>query len=237
MNRNVFSLFSLRLPTNFVILGCLQLFLLAPAGCMKKEFTAKNEAMIQDTKLAGRNGGFRILPATAARDPLRTRVIYRCNDVACGDAFQPSNEERDLFFPCDLALTIAPDGKLPPYLRLVSNAGARSFMVKTEHKQACSSARPFAEVLSQGASVGVSVPPQGTGEGCRQFRSQEEACLANAPQGCRWVVHPSGRSGGTEQGDCVGLFRTSTLPNGTEKVQSLQPSSLPSQWLPVEQYR
>jgi hypothetical protein len=237
MNRKVFSLFSLRQPLNLLSMGCLQLLLLTPVGCMRREFAAKNEAMIQDTKLAGRNGGFRILPATAARDALRPRVIYRCNDVACGDAFQPSNEERDLFFPCDLVSTSAPDGKLQPYLRLVSNAGARSFMVKTEHKQACSSARPFAEVLSEGASAGVSVSPQGTGEGCRQFRSQEEACLANAAQGCRWVVHPSGRSGGGVQGDCVGLFRSSVLPNGTEKVQSLRPSSLPNQWLPVEQYR
>ncbi|MEY4065876.1 MAG: hypothetical protein RIR26_2084 [Pseudomonadota bacterium] len=222
----------------FTLFGfCATALLLVFGGCVQKEFSAKSDSGIQEAGHSGRNGGFRILPAMAARDPSRPRVIYRCNDVPCGEAFQPSNEERDLFFPCDLALKSNPEGKLPPYLRLVTHSETRTFVIKTDHQQACASARPFDEVVAQGEAKEASAPALGFTEGCRQWSSNLESCRANAAQGCRWVVHPSGRSEGGQQGSCVGLYRSNLLPNGTEKVQSLRSSGQPTQWMPLERYR
>ncbi|MEN9530707.1 MAG: hypothetical protein RI932_2580 [Pseudomonadota bacterium] len=208
----------------------------ATAGCKNERNNLGSESEVNAAAGGSLNGGFRILPQLAARDPLRSKVIYRCNDVACGEAFQPSNEERDLFLPCGVEANLYPGGRLPPFLRLVGTSGKQRFLVRTEHKQACERAVAFEKVVNE-------APPRelaqngSVGSTCRSFRNSREVCLANEAQGCRWVTHPSGRATLPGAGDCVGLFRAPGQPTGTENVQSLQIGSQPVSWAPVESYR
>lgn len=182
------------------------------------------------------NGGFRIVPALAARDELRPRVIYRCNVVTCGEKFQPSNEEADVTLPCDLDRLKFPAGVLPPYYRTVAVQGVQTLIVNTQHQQSCQDPKPFAQV------VGVKVesePTNGSGPlvGCRQFNASREVCGTKAAEGCQWVTHPSGRDSFGRSGDCVGLSGSASVALGMENIQVLQLDKTPVQWAPLESYR
>jgi|GEM_PF-658494 len=205
-------------------------------GCKNKGNTLSSESEVSAAAGDSRNGGFRIAPQLAARDPLRFKVIYRCNDVPCGEAFQPSNEERDLFIPCGLEANVYPNGRFPAFLRVVGATGKQGLIVKSEHRQACESAQPFEKVVAD-TQPKDAPQAQPAGNTCRSFRSNREVCLANEAQGCRWVTHPSGRAGLPGGGDCVGLLRSVGQPSGAENVQSLQSGSQPVSWAPVESYR
>lgn len=209
---------------------------LALTACKKEYNQLEAESLATSSSSGLKNGGFRILPQSAARDPQRSRVIYRCNSVQCGEAFQPSNEERDQYFPCDIGQNLYPSGILPPFLRVVSSDGKQKLIVKAEHRQACQMAVPFEKLLSESSPMGES-GSKVAGSACRAFRSNKEACVANEPQGCRWVTHPSGRKTGASGGDCVGLFKASSSQAGSENVQVLRLGSQESQWSPLESYR
>ena len=205
------------------------------AACKNERNVVGGESEVASAG-ASRNGGFRILPQLAARDSLRFKVIYRCNDVPCGEAFQPSNEERDFFFPCGFQANLYPGGRFPPFLRVTGPAGQQKLIVRKEHREACERAQPFEKVLAevQPKEVAQSASSSTT---CRIFRTNRDDCLANEAQGCRWVTHPSGRASSSGGGECVGLFRSGTLPTGSENVQSLQSGSQSVRWAPVESYR
>jgi len=209
---------------------------LALTACKKEYNQLEAEGLATSSSSGLKNGGFRILPQSAARDPQRFRVIYRCNSVQCGEAFQPSNEERDQYFSCELERNLYPSGVLPPFLRVVSSDGKQKLIVKAEHRQACEMAEPFQKILSERSSLGDSGSKVGGGA-CRALQANKEACVANEGRGCRWVTHPSGRKTGASGGDCVGLFKAATSQSGSENVQVLRLGSQESQWSPLESYR
>lgn len=218
-----------------ITVSCLALAL-ALAAC-KKEFNQSGSENVAASSPSGvKNGGFRILPQSAARDPQRPQVLYRCNSVQCGEAFQPSNEERDQYFSCELERNLYPGGILPPFLRVVSSDGRQKLIVKAEHRQACETAMPLQKLLSEKSPLGDS-GSKVDGGACRALRANKEACVANEPEGCRWVTHPSGRRTGAGGGDCVGLFKATPQQSGFENVQVLRLGSQESQWTPLESYR
>jgi hypothetical protein len=147
---------------------------------------------------AKRNGGFRILPETAARDAKRPRVIYRCNEVVCNEAFQPSNEERDTYLPCDKKLGTVMQKPLKPYLRFIRG----ELVEKDEQKKACESTISFQQLLSATQPL----PDDSKVEGapvCRQYRTDRDSCTRMKDQGCHWVAYTSGHNP-PAGGECVG---------------------------------
>ena len=220
----------------FISLSGAFAFSLMALACKQGKNVVGNESGVA-TAAGSRNGGFRILPQLAARDALRSKVIYRCNDVACGEAFQPSNEEQDVVIACGLEPNLYPGGRLPPFLRMTGKVGWQKLIVRKDHQEACEHAQPFEKVLAQMDLEKPSLILASAEMDCRAFRANREVCQANEGQGCRWVTHPSGRGNSPLGGDCVGLFRSGTRPNGTENVQSLPLGSQPVSWAPVESYR
>ncbi|NBO38194.1 hypothetical protein EBU99_06395 [bacterium] len=213
---------------------------LALSGCLKQA----GQEFLSDTSLlslppVGKNGGFRIIPVTAARDSDRPRVIYRCNDLQCGEAFQPSNEERDVFIPCELDKSVLQNGRVMPYLRVVGAPGQQKVIVKEAHQKACMAAKPFEKILAEGVPQTAQVSGssgQAAGSACRAFKQDKASCELNATQGCRWTTHPSQRIGATG-GECVGLYRSNERANGTENIQVLPNSQSSTQWSGLESYK
>lgn len=212
---------------------------LTHSACKQQANTLESPASETQSISGGKNGGFRILPQTAARDTLRTKVIYRCNDVSCGDAFQPSNEERDMFFSCSLAQSLGTSGRVPAFMRVVNVGGKQKLIVRKEHQEACEKPLPLEKILAeQTPEDSVKTDPQAASQTtCRAFRGNKEGCQSNEAQGCRWITHPSGRSAAGGQGDCVGLLRASAAAGDGQNIQSLQLNSSEARWAPLESYR
>lgn len=207
------------------------------SGCLKKNAELLTEANFESIS-KGKNAGFRILPQTAARDPMRPLVIYRCNDVQCGEAFQPSNEERDLFIPCEAVLGTSPQTIVKPFMRLVGEGAKRALIEKDAHKKACEQAMAFDKLVAEPPPS--SQPVVQGAPTCRVFKRDQVACESNAALGCRWVTHPS-RNGDPTGGECVAAVRGSgapqTDPNLPGNVQTLSGSKPPAVWSDINAYR
>lgn len=207
------------------------------AGCVKKGGTPTTDATFESL-VSGKNAGFRILPQTAARDALRPAVIYRCNDLRCGEAFQPSNEERDQFIPCDSVLGTSAQVAIKPHMRLVGAGPKQTLIEKEAHRKACEQPIPFerlvAEPVSKAPTVIAGAPA------CRVFKRDKVACEANVGLGCQWVSYPS-RNGDSVGGECVGQARTSvssdTDPNLPSNIRSLSGSKPAAVWSDLGGYR
>ncbi|NBX15730.1 MAG: hypothetical protein EBR09_00035 [Proteobacteria bacterium] len=210
---------------------------LAFTGCMKKSVTTLNDSTFESL-VSGKNAGFRILPLTAARDALRPAVIYRCNEVRCGEAFQPSNEERDLFIPCDAALGTTAAASLKPHLRLTGAGTQRALIEKEAHRKACEQPAPFDKLVASPPATPAAVV-QGA-PACRVFRRDKTACEANSAMGCQWLTHPS-RNGDAAGGECVGgagsSLGGSADPNLPANTQVLSGSKPPAVWSDLTSYR
>ncbi|MFZ9519259.1 MAG: hypothetical protein ACO3A4_02175 [Silvanigrellaceae bacterium] len=207
------------------------------SACLKRSGELVSETTFESLT-SGKNAGFRILPQTAARDELRPRVVYRCNEVQCGEAFQPSNEERDMFIPCEAALGTSAQTPVMPYMRVLGEGAKRSLIVKEAHKKACETPASF-EKLVAAPVPGESKIIQGAPT-CRVFRRDKGTCEANASTGCRWVSHPS-RNGDPVGGECIGTFRATNAPdadpNLQRNVQSLQGAKPVNGWSDLSAYR
>lgn len=208
------------------------------AGCLRKSSQTITETSFESLT-SGKNAGFRIPPQTAARDALRPRVIYRCNDVQCGEAFQPSNEERDLFIPCEASLGTSAQTAVKPYVRLVGVGDKRSLIEKEAHKKACEQPTGFEKLVAEP----VPTPPtvvQGA-PACRVFKRDKVACESNGALGCRWVTHPS-RNGDAAGGECIGSVRNNNgspladpnLPGNTQVLSGNKPAAT---WSDISAYR
>lgn len=207
------------------------------SGCLKKTSQSITDATFESLT-SGKNAGFRILPQTAARDALRPRVIYRCNDTQCGDAFQPSNEERDIFIPCDAALGTSAQAPIKPYLRLVGEGEKRVLIEKEAHKTACQQPVGFEKLVAEGVPTGPKVI-QGAPT-CRVFKRDKVACEANAGLGCKWLTHPS-RNGDPSGGECIGVLRNNgslvndpNLPGNFQNLSGQKPAAV---WSDPSAYR
>lgn len=230
-----FFVMLLRETSTFSLIG----FLCLVAACQRRSDSVAVESSVATTDLASRNAGFRILPTMAARDAQRPRVIYRCNEVACGEAFQPSNEERDMFFSCSLASSLGLQGKVPPYMRVVNVQGQQKLIEKKEHMEACTSPLSFEKVLAtpESPTPAQTGNVEGEAKTCRRFKANRAACEENFSQGCRWVTHPSGRSSASPDGDCIGLLKSDAPASGEGKTDSFQLTTNPVPWAPLESYR
>lgn len=214
---------------------CMAIFTLAGLSALSVSCKKQpQEAVVMES--ASLNGGFRIVPALAARDQLRPRVIYRCNVVTCGEKFQPSNEDADILLPCDLDRLKFPAGVLPPYYRTVAVKGVQQLIINVQHQQSCQEPKPFPQVVAD-KSAGVAQAGTEPLRGCRQFNASPDVCGTQAAEGCRWVTHPSGRDSLGRGGDCVGLSDASASVSGMENSQVLQIDKTPVQWAPLESYR
>jgi hypothetical protein len=206
------------------------------SSCLKRTGELVSETTFESLT-SGKNAGFRILPQTAARDELRPRVVYRCNEVQCGEAFQPSNEERDMFIPCDAALGTSAQAPVMPFMRVLGEGSKRTLLAKEAHKKACESPMPF-EKLVAAPVPGESKIIQGAPT-CRVFKRDKATCEANSPLGCRWVSHPS-RNGDPAGGECIGTLRSTNAPdsdpNLSRNVQSLQGSKPVNGWSDMSAY-
>jgi hypothetical protein len=192
------------------------------SGCLKKTSQSITDATFESLT-SGKNAGFRILPQTAARDALRPRVIYRCNDTQCGDAFQPSNEERDIFIPCDAALGTSAQAPIKPYLRLVGEGEKRVLIEKEAHKTACQQPVGFEKLVAEGVPTGPKVI-QGAPT-CRVFKR---------------LTHPS-RNGDPSGGECIGVLRNNgslvndpNLPGNFQNLSGQKPAAV---WSDPSAYR
>jgi len=219
---------SMSAPRVFCVFFALLLPLSVQMHACKKQ---SQDSVVTETSTL--NGGFRILPTQAARDDMRPKVIYRCNEVRCGEAFQPSNEERDVVIPCDLDKINFPSGTLPPYYRTVTERGVRQLIVNAQHQTMCKDPRPFTSVV---ASTPVVASPA-SATGCQKFRSSQADCKQAEAEGCRWVSHPSGREPMGRKGDCVGLTMGGAATSGLNNSELFQVDKSPVGWAPLESYR
>jgi len=189
------------------------------------------------TESAAPSGGFRIAPTQAARDVMRPKVIYRCNAVNCGEAFQPSNEEREVVLPCDLDKLNFPAGVLPPYYRVVTERGVQQLIVNVQHQAMCKEPKPFQEVVLSTTPSSDSSGVSSAGTGCQKFRDNQELCMKAAADGCSWVSHPSGRESMGRSAGCIGLMSGASMASGLEKQELYQVDKTPVQWSSLESYR
>jgi hypothetical protein len=207
------------------------------SGCLKKSATSTTDATFESL-VSGKNAGFRILPQTAARDALRPAVVYRCNEVRCGEAFQPSNEERDQFIPCEASLGTSAETALKPHIRLTGVGAQRALIEKEAHKKACEQPVPFEKLVASPPAKPDSLV-QGA-PACRVFRRDKTACEANAGMGCQWVSHPS-RNGDPAGGECVGGNGTAagsaSDPNLPANIQVLSGTKPAAVWSDLGAYR
>lgn len=222
---------------NFFFAPLLVMLTILMPGCLKKTPQTITDANFESLT-SGKNAGFRILPQTAARDALRPRVIYRCDDTRCGDAFQPSNEERDIFIPCDTALGTSAQSPIKPYLRLVGEGEKRALTEKEAHKAACHQPVGFEKLVAGGIPTGPKVV-QGAPT-CRVFKRDKVACEANTGLGCKWLTHPS-RNGDPAGGECIGVLRNNgslqTDPNLPGNFQGLSGQKPAATWSDPSAYR
>lgn len=206
------------------------------SGCLKKSPTATTEATFESL-VSGKNAGFRILPLTAARDALRPAVVYRCNEVRCGEAFQPSNEERDQFIPCEAALGTTAATPIQSHMRLTGRGAQRTLIEKEAHKKACEQPVSFDKLVASPPPKPAAVV-QGA-PACRVFRRDKTACEANSTMGCQWVTHPS-RNGDAAGGECVGgaiaAAGTAADPNLPANIQVLSGAKPPAVWSDLRAY-
>lgn len=211
---------------------------LVNTGCLRKSSQTITETSFESLT-SGKNAGFRILPQTAARDALRPRVIYRCNEVQCGEAYQPSNEERDMFIPCEASLGTSSQSAVKPYLRLVGVGDKRALIEKEAHKKACEQPMGFEKLVAEPLPAAPAVV-QGA-PACRVFKRDKVACESNVALGCRWVTHPS-RNGDAAGGECIGSVRNSNgspladpnLPGNTQVLSGSKPAAT---WSDISSYR